>query len=139
MNGRAREPDQRHAVEERFLDESHRLEHERHRLFDVDAREATHILRAPHGTMDARAIALGELESDAQRLEHEQDVGEQDRRVDPEPLDGLERHLRRRVRVLAELEEAMAGTHGAVFRHVAPRLTHEPYRRERRHLSRTGL
>ena len=69
----------------------------------------------------------------------EQDVGEEDRRVDAEALDRLQRDLGRRVRVLAELEEAEARAHRAVLRHVAARLPHEPDRRVRRGLAETRV
>ena len=42
---------------------------------------------------------LANVEADAHRLEDEQDVGEDDRRVDAEALDRRERHLGRGVGV----------------------------------------
>ena len=47
--------------------------------------------------LDVRPLAAGELEADAERLEHEQDVREEDRRVHAEALHRLERHLGRGV------------------------------------------
>jgi hypothetical protein len=44
--------------------------------------------------MNHRALAFGELERRAHRLERQEDVGEEDRRVHPEP-EGLARHLER--------------------------------------------
>src|SRR5262249_38792609 len=75
--------------------------------------------------------AASELEADAERLENEQDVGEEDGRVHAELVDGLERHFGCRRRILAELEEPMTRAHRAVFGHVAAGLSHEPHGRER--------
>ena len=58
-------------------------------------RKPRHVLGAPDRTLDVRPLAAGELEADAERLEHEQDVGEEDRGVHAEPLHRLERHLGR--------------------------------------------
>ncbi len=88
--------------------------------------------------MDHRAVALRELEPDAERLEDEQDVGEEDRGVDAEPLDRLERDLGGRLGSCAELEEAEALAHRAVLGHVAAGLAHEPDRRVRRRLAASG-
>jgi hypothetical protein len=88
--------------------------------------------------MDHRPLALRELEADAERLGHEQDVGEQDGGVHAELLDRLQRHLGGALRALAELEEAVTRAQGAVGRQVAPGLTHEPHGRVRRGLAARG-
>ena len=129
--GRAGEADQGHAVGERLLDEPHRLEDERHRLVHRHGSEPLHVFRAPDRTVDVRPVAPGELEADAEGLEHEQDVGEEDRGIDAEPVHRLERHLGGGLGILAELEEAAAGPDGAVLGHVAPGLAHEPHGGER--------
>jgi len=77
--------------------------------------------------VDHGALALLELEPDAERLDDQQDVGEEDRRVDGETLDGLQRDLGRGVRRLAELEEAVPRAHRAVLGQVAAGLAHEPH------------
>ena len=61
----------------------------------------------------------------------EQDVGEEDRGIHAELVDGLKRHLGRRRGVLAQLEEPVARAQRAVFRHVAAGLSHEPHGSER--------
>src|SRR6185436_3329907 len=53
---------------------------------------------------------------------------EQDRGVEPEALDRLQRHLAGQLRGPAHLPEAGAGAHRPVLGHVAPRLAHEPDR-----------
>jgi hypothetical protein len=115
----------------RPLHAAHRLEHERHRRVDVDAGQPRHGRLVADGAVDHRPFAPGELEPDAERLDDQQDVGEEDRRVDAEPRDRLERDLRRRLRIARELEEAVALAHGAIFRQVAAGLPHEPHRRVR--------
>ena len=55
--------------------------------------------------VDDRPFPLGELQVEAQRLEDQEDVGEQDRRVDPQPLGGRDGDLGRQLGVLAEFQE----------------------------------
>ena len=88
--------------------------------------------------MDDRALALGELEPDAERLDDQQNVGEEDRRIDAQTGDGLQRDLGGRLRISGELEKAVALAHRAVLRHVAAGLAHEPHRRVRRRLAAGG-
>ena len=65
----------------------------------------------------------------AHRLDRDQDVGEEDRRVDAELLDGQQGDLRRELRLLAQLHERVLLAHRAVLRLVAPGLAHDPDRR----------
>jgi hypothetical protein len=88
--------------------------------------------------MDHRPFALRELEPDAERLDDQQDVGEEDRRVDAEAFDGLERDFGGRLGIAGELEEAVARPHRTVLRHVTTRLTHEPDRGVRRRRAAGG-
>ena len=136
--GRPREADEGQAVGERLAREPHRLEDVADGRDHVHAREPRHLGRAPDRPGDVRALAPRELEPDAEWLQHEQDVGEEDGRVHAEALDRLERHLRRRRRRLAQLEEAVARAQRAVLGHVAPRLAHQPDRRERGLLASAG-
>ena len=55
--------------------------------------------------MDDRPFTLGELEIEAQRLEDQEDVGEQDRGIDAQPLGRGDGHLRRQLGPLAQLQE----------------------------------
>ena len=73
-------------------------------------------------------LTLGELERRAHRLERQEDVREQDRRVDAE-AQRLERDLARELGRLAEIEDGVLLAELAVLGHVAPRLAHEPHRR----------
>ena len=53
-------------------------------------------------------------------------IGEDDRRVDAEPLDRDAHHLAAALRIAAELEEAHLRADRAVLRHVAAGLPHQP-------------
>ena len=65
----------------------------------------------------------------AQRVGHDQDVGEQDRAVEAEAADRLERDLGRGLAVVDQLEEAaLLGPQRAIFGQIAPRLAHQPDR-----------
>ena len=80
------------------------------------------------GLVDHGALALRELERRAHRLERQQDVREEDRRVDPE-AQRLQRDLHGQLRRLAELEQRARLAQLAVLGHVAPGLPHEPHGR----------
>jgi hypothetical protein len=59
----------------------------------------------------------------------DQNVGKQDRAVEAETADRLERDLGRGVAVIDQREEsALLRAQGAVFGQVAPRLAHQPDR-----------
>ncbi len=63
---------------------------------------------------------------------HHQDVGEQDRAVEAEAADRLQRDLGRRLAVGGELEEAaLLRPQRAIFGEIAPRLAHQPDRGNR--------
>ncbi len=78
--------------------------------------------------MDHRALALGELEADAHGFERQQDVGEDDGRVDLVAPDRLDRHLGGELRRLAHFEKGVLCPDLAVFRQIPARLAHHPYR-----------
>jgi len=93
---------------------------------------------AAQRALDLRALTPAELEPDPERLDDQENIGEEDRRVDAETLDGLERDRRRRLRVPAELEEPEPFPHRTVLGQVAARLTHEPHGGVRRRLTARG-
>jgi hypothetical protein len=135
----AAEADQRHASAQSLAGAAHGVVDEGQRLVGVVRGEAGNVVRRLHGPSHHRSVAAAELDAGAERLEHQQDIGEDDRRVDPQPLDGGDGHLGRGLRVVAELEEAEALAYGAVLGHVTARLPHEPDRRERCRLAPAGL
>ena len=67
-----------------------------------------------------------EIEADAERLERQQQIGKENRGVDFDPADRLQRHLGREVGRTTQVEQRVALAQRAVFAHVAAGLTHEP-------------
>ena len=79
--------------------------------------------------LDRRPFAADEVEPDAHRLERQQQIREEDRRVDLDPADRLQRDFGREIGRPAELEQRVALAQRAVLAHVAAGLAHEPDRR----------
>src|SRR5439155_1493284 len=92
------------------------------------ARERAHGRRVPERPGDPRPFTRGERQAQSQRLERQQDVGEQDGGVDGEAADRLKRDLGGEVRRVAQLEQRVLLAQGAVLGEVAARLAHEPNR-----------
>ena len=92
---------------------------------------------AAQRTANRRAVARGEFQPDAERLQNQQNVGEQNRRVHPEAFHRLDGDLRGQVGRLAEFEKRDARAQRPIFGHVAAGLAHEPDGRERRRLPST--
>ena len=57
------------------------------------------------GVVNDRAFPLGKLEIEAQGLEDQEDVGEQDRGIDAQALGRGDRHFGRQIGPLAQFEE----------------------------------
>ena len=89
--------------------------------------------------MDDRPFPLGELEIQPQGLEDQEDVGEQNRGIDAQPLGRGDRHLGRQLGPFAQLEERDLRANGPVFGHVAAGLPHQPDRRDFRRLAPAGF
>src|SRR2546427_11937309 len=97
------------------------------------------IRRPPRSTLfPYTTLFRSELEPDVERLDDQENVGEQDRRVHAQTVDGLERDLRRRLRVPTKLQEAEPLPHRAVLGEVAAGLAHEPDGRVRHRLAARG-
>ncbi len=64
----------------------------------------------------------------AHRLGNHQDVGEDDACIDVDNVDWLNGNFCGEFRGLAEREEIMLRTHGAILREISPSLTHHPNR-----------
>jgi hypothetical protein len=63
-------------------------------------------------------------------MRNDQDIGKQDRGVEAEPADRLQRHFGRQLGRKAEIEKARdLCPHGPIFRQVTARLPHHPDRR----------
>ena len=72
---------------------------------------------------------MDEVERDAHRLERQQQIGKQDRRVDLDAADRLQRDFGGEIGRAADVEQRIALAQRAVLAHVAAGLAHEPDRR----------
>ena len=120
----AAEADQRHAAVERAPEDADRL---------VDVGEIllglVGLQRVDGGARAHRRVDHGaghERERQAHRGSRDEQVGEEDRRIDAEPVDRLDRHLRREIGGRAQGHEVHAAADLAVLGKVAPRLPHQP-------------
>ena len=129
--GRAAEADQRGLGGQGGLDPLHGLEHRREaRPVGLDAQSGE--ILSGLDRRQARALAALEAHALAERVGHHQNVGEQDRGVEAEAADRLQRRLGGEGGRVAEVDEgARRGADFPVFREVAPGLTHQPHRRNR--------
>ncbi len=83
--------------------------------------------------VELRSLALLEPDFLAERVGDHQDVGKDDRRIEPEAPDRLQGHLDRLVRRVAEFEKRLGRrADGAILRQIAPGLPHQPDRRRRK-------
>ncbi len=81
---------------------------------------------------------LGELQGEAHRLHWNQDVGEKDRRIKPQKVNGKKSRLGRQFGGLAEPQEGCFLPDLLILGHVAARLAHDPDRRPIEALAATG-
>jgi hypothetical protein len=102
---RARKSDQRHPTRKLALNLTDRVEHVRQRLARFEFAKGRDIRFGSNGIVDGRSFALDEIESDAQRIERQQQIGEENRRVDIDPVDRLQCDDGREVWRAAQLEE----------------------------------
>lgn len=90
------------------------------------------------GVVDDGSIAPGEFEVQPERLEDEQDIGEEDGGVDAELFGGGDGDLGGEFGGLAELEEPDPRAQGSIFKHITTCLAHEPDGRDGRGLAPAG-
>ena len=82
--------------------------------------------------IEPRAFADLEADRAAERVGQHENVGEDDRGVEAETADRLQRHFGGQFRCEAQIEKAAGlGAHVAVFRQIAAGLAHHPDRRHR--------
>ena len=96
------------------------------RCFGPDARQ---ILVRAERVLNRRPLAVNEVEADAHRLEGEEQIGEEDRGVQFDAADRLERHFGGEIRRPTEFEQRVALAQSTIFAQVPPGLAHEPDRR----------
>src|SRR3972149_252429 len=125
------ETDQRNFVVKCGAYSFDRFVHEGKFLLGIEIFQAVDIFAAAYRAMDDRAVAFGIFEADAQRFQNQQDIGEQNRRIDTQALDRRHGDLGGEVGLFAQLQKAVLRAQLAVLFHVAPGLAHEPYGRVR--------
>ncbi len=108
----------------------------RERLVDRVGRfQPGEIRRSRHGGKP-RPLAFDEAQIRAEGLGHQQDVGEEDRRVEVVAADRLQRHLGGEIGGVAEIEEAASRCPDlAILRQIPAGLAHHPDRRNRQPLA----
>ena len=126
---RAGKPDQRRLRRQLRPEARHRLIDRAQMLMELAEPELRQVL-AVLQRLQHRAAPFLEADLLAQGIRHHQDVGEQDRRIEAEAPDRLQRHLGCQHRVVAKVQERARRRPGpAIFRQIAPGLAHEPDRR----------
>ena len=94
---------------------------------------------AAQRVLDRRPFAVDEVEADAHRLERQQQVGEENRRVHLDAADRLQRDFGGEIGRAAQIEQRIALAQRAVLAHVAAGLAHEPDGRGVDRLAAAGL
>jgi hypothetical protein len=94
---------------------------------EVGRAQCLHRRLVAQGALELRPFAVGEIQAEAHRVGHRQDVGEQDGGVQRVARQRLQRDFGRVIRVLRKAQERTgAGAGGAVFGQVAASLAHQP-------------
>ena len=107
--------------------------HRRHDIAQVvlrrDRIEPGEVRLAAHGLAKLRPLALFEVQAQAQGIGHREDIGEQYGGVHGIAAQRLQGHFTGQFIILAQVQERPGlFARGPVFRQVAPRLAHHPYR-----------
>ena len=127
----AAEADQGHVARQRGLEAVESFKHRREPV-PVGLRPQLRERLRVGDRVEARAVARFKADALAERVGHDENVGEQDRGVEAETADRLQCRLDGEGGVVAKIEEGRGFRPKlAVFRQVAPRLAHEPNRRRR--------
>jgi hypothetical protein len=127
----AAEADQRHVARQCGLEAVESFEHGRKPVPVGLAAELRQALSVAD-RVEARAVARFKGDALAERVRQDENVGEQDRTVEAEPADRLQRRLDGEGGVIAKIEKGRGFRPKIpVFRQIAPRLAHEPDRRRR--------
>ena len=139
--GRAAESDEGHVVRaiELAPNQADRFEHVRERLARLEPLQPIDVGFGAQRIFDRRPFAADEVEGDAHRLERQQEIGKQNRRIDVDAAYRLHRDGRGQLGRSADVEQGMAAADLAVFGHVAPGLPHEPHRRAIDRLAPAGF
>ena len=123
---RASKADERHILGKLTTREPDRVHHVAELGVHVERGQALDIGGVANRPLDVWALSRGETQTQTERLEGQQDVGEDDRRIDAQAMDGLQRDLGGELGIVTQIEDGMALPELAVLRHVPTRLPHEP-------------
>ena len=126
---RAAETDEGNAVGQLGAQQADGGEHVAERFARLEPAQPGDVVRRADRLVDDRAFALDEIERDAERLERQEQIREEDGGVDLDAVDRLQRHLGGQLRLAADVEQGVPLADRAVLGHVASRLAHEPDRR----------
>ena len=128
---RAAEAEQGDILRQRVLDPADGLvDRRKHRVIGVGRKRVQ--LRRIVQRLQPRPFASLERHRAAERVRHDQNIGEQDRGIEAEAADRLQRDFRCKLGREAQIEKApRALAQRAIFRQIAPGLAHEPHRRRR--------
>ena len=126
----ARKADQGYAAAELAPHEPHRVHDVAQLALRVGHAEPSDVGRGLYRTRDARSLARFELETEVHRVRDRQDVREEDRGVEAETCERLQRHLAGELGCRAERKKAPgAFARRAVLGEIATCLPHHPDRR----------
>ena len=95
----------------------------------LERMHAIDVSSVPDRMVDRRSFALDEIKRQPHRREGQQQIREQDRRIDVDEIDRLHRDSGGQLRLGADLQQRVTLTQRTVLGHVAPGLAHEPDRR----------
>ena len=84
------------------------------------------VLHRPHWIGELRTDPLVHRQRHPHRRRDHEDIGEDDRGIDPHEIDGLERHLGGELRRMTHGEEVRRGADRPILGEIATRLAHHP-------------
>src|SRR5208283_194171 len=88
--------------------------------------QAGNVFGGAHRLIDLRAFTGSEMKGESHDFKGEKKIGEDDGGIDFEDLGRFNGDLGRDLRLLADLDQGILLADGAVLRHVASGLAHEP-------------
>ena len=136
---RAGETEERGAVAKLFPQNPQRLVHVAQFFANLRDGKFFDVSRAAHREIHGDAAGVAESVGLSHRLGNHENVAEQNRRVETEPADRLQRHLGGEFRRLDEFEEGIFLLELAIFRQRAASLAHEPDGRAVHRPARAGV
>ena len=112
-----------------MADFAHRVEHVAQLYRRIGCGERRDVSLIAQRPLEAWPLALGEMQAEAHRVGHGQDVGEKDCRVERKALERLQRHFGGERRGLGERKEASRpAPRLVVLGEIAAGLAHQPHR-----------